>query len=88
MTYLIKTIQENSHKDADWGQKDNTWTKQEFQQRDKNIKKYKIETIEQKNIMTELKNPLKWFKHWLSDQMKERMHPIREKKKNENRKIA
>lgn len=74
---LLDRKLKNSCKDAHWGQEDNAWTKQEFQQWDKNIEKYKIETIELKNIMIELKNPIKWFKNWLSDQMEERFNKFK-----------
>lgn len=47
MIYL--TIQNNSHKDAHWGQKNNAYTKLEFQQRDKKCK-YQTEIMELKNV--------------------------------------
>lgn len=53
MIYLI-SVQNNDQKDAYQAQKNNTWTKLEFQETEK-ARKYWIEIIEVKNTVTELK---------------------------------
>lgn len=55
---LSDRIQNNSHNDALWAQGKNGWT-QELPQERENLRKYKIEAIELKNTITELKTILK-----------------------------